>query len=338
MVEVGKIGDKTLVLDGRYISIFKARELLWKKAYMGYLLPDGNLYMYRRRVRITELSGNTLTDYQIKIEIGAGDPIWKHARSAGEDIRFCYYPEENMIPYWIEKFDPVAEEAIIWVKVPSIPANSEIEIYMYYGNPEVASASDGFATFLFFDDFEDGVISPWSTYGTVSEANSLLTLGTSAGENAWVEYDISDMNSGIIEYKARAFTSDTWINFVATFSKTTGGTKTANFNAVGADEIRIVINPYGTHTILAKTSQVLDTDTWYLVRIIRNGDYASVKVYDAQWNFINSATDSDTGADDVISGITFIDLGVNKAYSQFDWYRIRKYASPEPSVSVGAEE
>ena len=158
MVEVGKIGGETLVLDGRYISIFRAGKLAWKRAYRGYILPDGNLYSYRRRVRITELSGKTLTDYQVKIEIGAGDPIWKHARSAGEDIRFCYYPEEVMLSYWIEKFDPVAEEAIIWVKVPSIPASSETEIYMYYGNPTVASASDVIATFI---RVIDGLVGSW---------------------------------------------------------------------------------------------------------------------------------------------------------------------------------
>jgi len=137
MVEVGKIGDKTLVLDGRYISIFRGRKLINRWAYMGYLLPDGNAYIYRRKVHIKELSGNTLTDYQVKIVLGAGDPIFAHARSAGEDIRFCYYPEEEMLSYWIEKFDPDAEEAIIWVKVPSIPANSEIEIYCYSDDTEI---------------------------------------------------------------------------------------------------------------------------------------------------------------------------------------------------------
>ena len=154
MVEVGKIGDKTLVLNGRYISIFREGKLVWGKKYMPYALPDGNSYWYRRRVRITELSGNTLTDYQIKIEIGAGDPIFAHARSAGEDIRFCYYPEEEMLSYWIEKYDPVAEEAIIWVKVPSIPANGETKIRMYYGNPSAMAVSNGDKVFEFFDDFE----------------------------------------------------------------------------------------------------------------------------------------------------------------------------------------
>jgi len=176
MVEVGKIGGETLVLDGRYISIFRAGKLVWKRAYRGYILPDGNFYSYRRRVRITELSGKTLTDYQVKIEIGAGDPIFAHARSAGEDIRFCYYPEEEMLSYWIEKFDPVAEEAIIWVKVPSIPANSEIEIYMYYGNPTVASASDVIATFI---RVIDGLVACWH----LDEGSGTVAHDTSGNDN-----------------------------------------------------------------------------------------------------------------------------------------------------------
>ena len=182
MVEVGKIGGETLVLNGRYISIFRAGKLVWKRAYRGYILPDGNLYLYRRRVRITELSGNTLKYYQIRIEIGAGDPIWKHARSAGEDIRFCYYPEENMIPHWIEKFDPDAEEAIIWVKVPSIPANSEIEIYMYYGNPTVASGSDASATFI---RVIDGLVGAWH----FDEGSGTTAKDTSGNGNDFTLYN-----------------------------------------------------------------------------------------------------------------------------------------------------
>ncbi|MEM0476126.1 MAG: DUF2341 domain-containing protein, partial [Candidatus Aenigmatarchaeota archaeon] len=41
----------------------------------------------------------------------------------------------------------------IWVKVPSIPANSNKTIYLYYGNPSATSMSNGDNTFIFFDDF-----------------------------------------------------------------------------------------------------------------------------------------------------------------------------------------
>jgi len=329
MVEVGKIGDKTLVLDGCYISIFKEGKLVWKRAYMGYYLPDGNLYWYRRRVRITELSGNTLKYYQIRIEIGAGDPIWKHARSAGEDIRFCYHPEEEMLSYWIEKYDPDAEEAIIWVKVPEIPANSEIEIYMYYGNPTVASESDGDAVFEFFDDFESGTLDKWTLDGTgqvvTSEAaysgnygvklNPTTDTSYSKVYRSWTSLPI------VFEGNWKPVSRDSQIGFESQnlfFRVTADGTEIECIDLEG--------NPQGTG--VAK-----EYGTWYKVKIkVWSG---GVEYY---VNDMKTPTNSYSGD---VSGVTDIFLRASTGTvheAHFDNIFLRKYASVEPSVSVGAEE
>ena len=110
-------------------------------------------FKYRRKITITEQSGSDLTDYQVLIELNSTNFDFSHAQTNGEDIRFTD-ANGNLLPYWIEEWDSVNEKAKVWVKVPEIPANSEIEIYMYYGNPTIASASDGDATFDLFDDFE----------------------------------------------------------------------------------------------------------------------------------------------------------------------------------------
>jgi len=333
MVEVGKIGDKTLVLDGCYISIFKEGKLVWKRAYMGYYLPDGNLYWYRRRVRITERSGNTLTDYQIKIEMGAGDPIFAHARSAGEDIRFCYYPEENMIPYWIEKFDPVAEEAIIWVKVPEIPANSEIEIFMYYGNPGVASASDGEATFDFFDDFEGTSLdtSKWddSNAGSYSIADSAIGM---TGD--WNDKVIKTVKTDfamplIVELRIRASATDNDIDIVVPFNWVpwAGDGDGVRWDIDAGEKLNIIIG--GTGYIHG--SGFPDTN-WHRARATFTP--SEFKIW-ADWD--TEYSDSGTPTNTVGWLGLFADPEAGRT-GYVDWYAVRKYASPEPSVSVGAEE
>ncbi|MCW7079444.1 MAG: DUF2341 domain-containing protein, partial [Canidatus Methanoxibalbensis ujae] len=85
-------------------------------------------------------------------ELNSTNFNFAHAQSNGEDIRFTN-EEGNLLDYWIEEWDAVNETAKVWVKVPSIPANSSVVIYMYYGNPYASSASNGDATFEFFDDF-----------------------------------------------------------------------------------------------------------------------------------------------------------------------------------------
>jgi len=111
-------------------------------------------FKYRRKITITEQSGKDLTDYQICIELSSSNFDFSHTKSDGSDIRFT---DENgsELDYWIESWDSENEQAKVWIKIPSLPANSEKEIWMYYGNPDVNSGANGEATFLFFDDFEN---------------------------------------------------------------------------------------------------------------------------------------------------------------------------------------
>jgi hypothetical protein len=49
--------------------------------------------------------------------------------------------------------DGGSEEAEFWVKIPSIPSSPDsATIYVYYGNPSATTTSDGFNTFIRFDD------------------------------------------------------------------------------------------------------------------------------------------------------------------------------------------
>jgi len=121
--------------------ISEAKWLNSKKWAVGDLFFD-----YKRQVTVTEQSGNDLTDYQVLIELDSTNFDFSHANEDGSDIRF--YDGSNLYPYWIEKWDSVNQEARVWVKVPSIPASSSTSFYMYYGNPNVVSASSPELTFV----------------------------------------------------------------------------------------------------------------------------------------------------------------------------------------------
>jgi len=110
-------------------------------------------FKYQRAITITEQSGKNLTYHQVLAGLNSTNFDFSHAQTNGEDIRFTD-ASGNLLSYWIKDWDAVSESAKVWVKVSSIPANSSVEIYMYYGNPSASSESNGNATFLFFDDFE----------------------------------------------------------------------------------------------------------------------------------------------------------------------------------------
>jgi predicted small secreted protein len=126
---------------------------------------DAN-WKYRVPIMITENSGFDLTDYQILVTIDTASLIAQgKMRSDCGDVRFTD-SDDNEIPYWIESGINSANTKI-WIKVPSIPAGGTETIYMYYGNPDAISTSNGDATFEFFDDFNAG-LGKWTNFGSPS--------------------------------------------------------------------------------------------------------------------------------------------------------------------------
>jgi len=136
-------------------------------------------WKYRVPITIKENSGSNLTNYQVNITINTQALI-----SAGKmradcgDIRLTYlYPNgtEVEIPYWIESNTCNTQNTKIWVKVPSIPANGQVTIYMYYGNPSATSLSDPKNVFYFYEDWESGSVN-----------NTIWTVTTTGGGTAGV--------------------------------------------------------------------------------------------------------------------------------------------------------
>ncbi len=113
---------------------------------------EGSWYFtsWSRRAPVTiDNSGSALTDYQIKVNVTYDTDM----QPDFDDIRFVDFDDSTELSHWRESYT-ASTSAIFWVKVPSVPSGDKT-IYMYYGNAAASSASDGNATFVFFDDFEE---------------------------------------------------------------------------------------------------------------------------------------------------------------------------------------
>ncbi len=90
---------------------------------------------YRKAITIDN-TGNAseLTNYQVQITLTSANFDFSKAQTNGEDLRFTDSDGTTLITYWTESYDSTGQTAIIWPKVPSIPASSTKVIYMYYGN------------------------------------------------------------------------------------------------------------------------------------------------------------------------------------------------------------
>jgi len=111
-------------------------------------------WTYRRPITITENAGVSLENYTVKITLDSANFDFSKAKPDGSDIRFALDDGVTLIPYWIQLWDSVGQQAIVWVKVPSIPAGGTVTIYMYYGNPAAESQSNIRETFVFGEDLE----------------------------------------------------------------------------------------------------------------------------------------------------------------------------------------
>ena len=123
-------------------------------------------FNYSRPIRIKG-SNRELRDYQVKIVLNRDNFPLEKCKSDGSDIRFRDETGQAL-PYWIESW--TSNEAVIWCKIPYIPARKIKDIWIIYGNPAAVSASNGDATFDFFDDFEPA---PGYTLKGIVEAGAI---------------------------------------------------------------------------------------------------------------------------------------------------------------------
>jgi len=287
-------------------------------------------FKYRRAIKITEQSGSDLTDYQVLIELNSTNFDFSHAQTNGEDIRFAD-ANGNLLDYWIEEWDSVNEKAKVWVKVPSIPANGSTEIWMYYGNSEIEDASDGDAVFEFFDDFNrpDNTIigKDWEEIGDFAEIKNKEVVFTADGSYHYDDLRHNFTTSGdiIIELKMQNYATGT--NRHVSFMHHT--------NEKG---LRIWL--WGDDaTVRYYYSERIKIGSW------TPGVYVSIKLIyhyssdtydiwvDGEEKATNVPPESSSFSNKITCGISSQTSG-----GKIDDIRIRKYASPEPSVSLGAEE
>lgn len=95
-------------------------------------------YMVPLSIPAQGLSG-ALTNFQFPV-ILTGFFNFSNTRSDGGDIRFTD-GNNNELTYEIEKYDASGTSAIIWIRHPSLPANTATTAYMYFGDKSKTSVA-----------------------------------------------------------------------------------------------------------------------------------------------------------------------------------------------------
>lgn len=111
----------------------------------------------------------------VLLRLHSGNFDFLSAREDGADLRFIAEDDKTPLKYHIEKFDPVNELALVWVRVPKLAAgNKDQHIWLYSGNEKAAAAQDAAGT---YDANQIGV---WH----FAEASGALKDSTGYGNHA----------------------------------------------------------------------------------------------------------------------------------------------------------
>ncbi len=321
-------------------------------------------WTYRRSITINNSSNsNTLTDYQVLITLDTQSLISAgKMRSDGGDIRFTDSDGSTQLNYWIESGINTTSTRI-WVKVPSIPASSTKTIYVYYGNPSATSVSNGKATFVVYDDFNDNSIDTniWTVgtyYGpTPVETNTEIQVsGTTSGGGYWRSHSYlrALLGSGSIGYEVV-------VTALANLSSTPGAHAEAILAIYISDTQLACVGAYTeNNTFEAWTTDGLNfwstggRDSKDAGGISQGGSYANntyrtIKIlwWNGTFTFYYDNTNQITTRSKAWGSNTFyllLDVAVRTSDTasvlrgKFDNVQARKYTSPEPTTSIGSEE
>jgi hypothetical protein len=291
----------------------------------------------RKAITVTESSGATLTDYQVKINISYEPAM----RADFGDLRFTN-ASDLPLDYWLEsKVD--GSSATVWVEVDDIAASTGTVIYMYYGNATASSASDGDATFEFYDDFEDGDIPDWSQYksGTVTIADDggnyvLLKTANNDSHGGYCPFNNGDLSDFEAVFRTKRINENGGNQNrygIEDGSFNGYGPRMADFNSLPSAFAIERRTGGGGANIASKNTSAYQWNTWMTVKFRKYGSTLEFELYDSSGSLVESIS----AANSLYNSFDrFVVHGGWEFYT--DDIRVTKYVSPEPACSMGAEE
>ena len=335
-------------------KIMRTYALLLIAAIVSIILFEGSYawwnssWQYRKPIIINNTGTADLTDYQVKIVANmSAEYADGKINVTCQDLRFTWLNEtsgnEQEIPYWIEYCNLTANDNItVWVKVPEIPANSTTKIYMYYGNPDATSESNGDEVFEFFIDGNDAASFTCDSDHSITNASGEIHLTSSPGSGVWCLIAVSASRPAIVETRFKTIDTSYTDQFGFIVRDDSGEdnrfAETLHPQLSAQNEVQY----YSGGTLYTLYSS-FTFNTYYRVKYVIS-DTVSYYLYDDSGSLLASATDKAFAYNTPTGNIGSIAIGdVTKdsaiavdAYISFIF--ARKFADPEPTTTIGNEE
>jgi hypothetical protein len=291
-----------------------------------------NGWNQRKVVSIHENSSTNLTNYAVKVSVDFKPEM----RSDFSDIRFTDADGKTLLPYWIESYIPNAS-AVVWIKVPAIPAGKTKSAYMYYKSSTTTSASNGSAVFDFFDDFLGSSLDTdkWNTVtsggGTYAVNKGLLDLFC-LGEPRFVKLTEKAAQSSQY-YRVRSKLSVDVLDSTIGYDNSLriGHDLKYRWNLKGSNNAKHHEGLEEAVTWEDEYGRNISLNQWYIFDIYWDGAYLRSEVDDTEYTWARQTTPMGLNAEIWCAAGNPAGSGVS---GHVDWILVRGYANPEPTAVV----
>jgi hypothetical protein len=238
----------------------------------------------------------------------------------------------TQLPFWIVPTTVNTSSTRIYVK-RSMAAGEVATIYIQHGDLSALSASDGGATFDFFDDFNDGAFNPevWTIRGNgATVSNGVMTCN----QARVVTTSFQTEEAAVIECRAESTSGDEASIDIARYSpnyltdNNSQGVESSSYN-------ECFFSTLNADTTFGST---IGYNDWYTFTFTTNGTELSFNRYSDNFGTVeSSASYNDIG--NLTSGYLAVGCVVYDGRNAiYDWILCRQYAAVVPSVTVGSDE
>jgi hypothetical protein len=343
---------RQVTIEGFGTLSFETAVTLTVGSEAAYASPDWlSGWTYRRPINLSQVT--PVDDYQVLVTLTTstmGNP-YANVKLDGSDIRFTGSDEVTLQDYWIESWNNTGTSRI-WVEVKDSPTST---IYMYYGNAAASSASDGEATFVFFDDFSTNTLADYDQAKWVDVHGDGYTAPAYDAANQRVTFDTGDDHASDIypigltmddfsmevDFWANAsYPTDATIALVGRLQNP-GASSThyyLDFSHSSYDSPGITVDSWSngerSNTVYSEAS-----DYYWSFNQVHTFRYAffgdNQKFW---WDKDPTQTPDVSISDTAYTSAGRLGLVAAQVRGWWDNFRVRQYLEPEPVATVGSEE
>ena len=284
-----------------------------------------------------------LSSYQMKLTLhygpGAsyGSDVYLNnsCREDFGDVRFTEGDGETSLDYWIQKYIP-GVNATVWVEFRGIQ-DLGTSFYVFYGNPDAESASNGKNVFMIFNDgssmdgwLEFEVPPYYFNWQVISSDAGKVIRCTSVTTGGWSNLywnALIGTDHYVAECQIRAQEGHTDSNYQQGFSYYTNYPRVIWIDNIDFDywDLR---DPNGsTHS---QPDATFNAAQWHEYSFVKNGSVWEL--------FVGGDFKVKRQASDVGQHIgMYANFGSADRWAEFDDFRVRKYCYPEPKFGTWGE-